>query len=156
MGVRAMIFQAVIAFCIILCIIIAILIYYSELDFTLKLVSLPFSIFFLSAFIYWVSDNLGTPVEGTPIGEFKYIHHTMKGNETIYLWIYQKEDQKHRLYQFPYTRDAAKKLAKAGEDAKKGVEISGEMAEGPSGSGHQIRIELYPTRPNMIAGPVKN
>ena len=109
-----MIFQAVIAFCIILCIIIAILIYYSELDFTLKLVSLPFSVFFLSAFIYWVSDNLGTPVEGTPIGEFKYIHHTMKGNETIYLWIYQKEDQKHRLYQFPYTRDAAKKLAEAG------------------------------------------
>ena len=83
-----MIFQAVIAFCIILCIIIAILIYYSELDFTLKLVSLPFSVFFLSAFIYWVSDNLGTPVEGIPIGEFKYIHHTMKGNETIYLWIY--------------------------------------------------------------------
>jgi IS30 family transposase len=80
----------------------------------------------------------------------------MKGNETIYLWIYQKEDQKHRLYQFPYTRDAAKKLAEAGEDAKKGVEISGEMAEGPSGSGQQIRIELYPTRPNMIVGPVKN
>jgi len=150
-----MIFQSVITFAIILCILIATLSYYSKLDFVLKLVTLPFSVFFIATFIYWTVNNIGTPQHGYPKEEFKYIHHTMKGNETIYLWIYEEKFEDHRLYEFPYDREIAKKLTEAKSDIQKGIEVSGKVKANPKGSRTEFRLELERTAPNSGVGPVK-
>lgn len=65
-------------------------------------------------------ENLGAPIVGMPTNEVTYIHHRIGSDQKIYLWAYDLEKSRDRLYVFDYSREAAKKLAEAGELAEAG------------------------------------
>lgn len=118
---------------IVLCVFVAAVSYYSNLPVLVKLVVLPFAITFSTYVWYYVYDNMGTPVEGMPQGEFTYIYHMpTSGGKDIILWSEQDDD--HRLYIFKYDRENMKKL----EDAREQQE-----AESPEGVEMEISNGMF-------------
>ena len=102
----------------ILCVIIAVMIYYSAVHVALKLVALPFTIIFAIQTAYFVYDKLGSPIEGMPIGEFEYNYHKTTG-EGDFIMLWANQDTRNRLYLFDYTRENMKKMNEAREAREK-------------------------------------
>lgn len=126
-----MIIQIVITGMIILCAFVAIINYYSNSPLIVKLLSLPFAILLSIYTIYFVYEKLGSPIEGLPVGEFKYVHHmTVNNGEEIILWA--EIDEKHRLYIFEYDRENMKKLNEAQQEGQDNgvIDTTMEMSNG--------------------------
>ncbi len=138
---------------ILLSLVIAVIIYLADVDFILKLTVLPFAIFFLSVSGLWIKENIGSPIEGMPQGEFEMLHYKMKSSDTIHLWVWEKT-RGSRVYFFPYDRETLKKLMAAEERQKAGFKIRGKMMP-PNGAGGELRMELEATMPDRTQGPSK-
>ena len=138
---------------VILCTMIAILVYHAKIDFILKLSVLPFAIFFLVVCAIWITDNIGAPIAGTPKNEFEYIHHELNGTKEIYIWVFEKK-RGSRVYVIPYDRERAKELEKGKTKKNEGMSIKGKILQ--LGRGGEFKIELEATLPNSGRGPVKD
>lgn len=70
----------------------------------------------------WLSWDLirGTPINQIPEKESLVIH-TLVEKPMVFIWV--KDEDGHRLYTFPWTKERAKKLEGAQEDMKKGHRV---------------------------------
>lgn len=103
-----------------------IMLYYSTVHSSVKALALSF--FVVTGLLVYdhYMKYIGTPVIGYPAGEFIYMHHVIQG-DTIILWLQEGDTMKHRLHEFPYQRDAAKKLDQAQKNKQYGTEVSGQF-----------------------------
>ena len=111
-----MLFQAVAIAAMILCVIVAFLIYYSYAHNLLKLIALPFVVLSSVGALFIIVQLAGAPLERMPIGKWDYIHHKANVDNTISLWVWSDRFQDQRLYRFPYDRETMKKLDQAKEE----------------------------------------
>lgn len=147
--------------CILLCILVALLMYWSTAPFLIKLLTLPFTISF-SLFIVWQMISLmGSPLKRFPIGEFTYIHHEpLNGGKAIALWVWSERFEDFRLYLFPYDRDTAKKLQKARQKKQEGKPTRGKFKSNKeTKNGQELVISPgtpRPSQPTKDATPEPN
>ena len=117
--------ELVIGFAVLLCIYLAVLMYYSNASFILKLVGLPTMSIFLIGLIYLLIIKAGAPIEQFPKDNWDYVHHEiMDGGDNIYIWANYTE-KGNRLYKIEYDRETAKKLQQAKNKSQSGTPQSG-------------------------------
>ena len=105
--------ELVIALAVLLCIYLAVLMYYSNASFIFKLIGLPGMSIFLVGLIYLLIIKAGAPIEQFPKDGWNYVHHEiMDGGDNIYIWANYTE-RGNRLYKIEYDRETAKKLQQA-------------------------------------------
>ena len=104
-------FEIIIATCLIVCVLVAVLTYQSYAHTLVKFIALPMVVAFAFMTIEHFESVRGTPIEGYPAEHFVYVHHTNEGlkGETIIIWI-KNIDNMNKMYTFPYSRDTMKKL----------------------------------------------
>ena len=130
--------ELVISLAVSLCIYLAVLMYYSNASFILKLVGLPTMSIFLIGLIYLLIIKAGAPIEQFPKDNWDYVHHEiMDGGDNIYIWAHYTE-KGNRLYKIEYNREIAKKLQKAKNKSQGGIPQSGAFQ--PNGNSN-----IYPT-----------
>ena len=117
--------ELVIALAVLLCIYLAVLMYYSNASFIFKLVGLPTMSVFLIGLVYLLIIKAGAPIEQFPKDDWNYVHHEiMDGGDNIYIWAnYTKKG--NRLYKIEYDRETAKKLQQAKNKSQGGTPQSG-------------------------------
>lgn len=100
----------------VICAITTFIIFYSRIFLTLKYLAFSLiSALFIVLFAQFYA-LLGTPFNGYPDDNFKYVHHELIDND-IYLWAYTN---KNRLYIFEYNRETAEKLNEMAKNNKTG------------------------------------
>ena len=110
------------------CCMVAYLLYYSRVHWLVKLVSLPITLVFTATMVYTAYDRMGAPIERMPVGEFEYIHHSVSTTgEFIYIWVYT-DDRGNRLHAIPYNRETAKELNRAKEQEEQGTQMLGQFS----------------------------
>ena len=121
------------------CCLVAYLLYYSSVHWLIKLVSLPVTLVFTATMVYTAYDRMGAPIERMPVGEFEYVHHIVSSTgEFIYIWVYT-DDRGNRLHAVPYNRETAKELNQAKKQEEKGEEMIGEFSIEEDASGANDR-----------------
>ena len=83
---------------------------------------------FFTVYVSFITNEefLGTPIYDFPKGEFAYVWHTVTNidnEKTITLWI--RQDDKYRLYSFPYIKAAREALKRAKKAKKNGKTMQG-------------------------------
>ena len=117
--------ELVIGFAAVLCIYLAVLMYYSNASFIFKLVGLPTMSVFLIGLVYLLIIKAGAPIEQFPKDNWNYVHHEiMDGGDNIYIWAHYTE-RGNRLYKIEYDRETAKKLQEAKNKSQSGTPQSG-------------------------------
>lgn len=128
-----------------LCLLIAVLIYYSRCSFFVKLATLPFAIITGIVSILMIIQLSGAPIPRYPKGEWEYMGHAISNNgKMVLLWAWIKEKKDHRLHTFPYDRKQVKELTKAKEKQQKGAIIKGRFDRMPAGERMLIMQESSP------------
>lgn len=135
---------AIIAVTIVFLVFTAYLGYTSSMHKSIKMLSLPL-FFLLASMVGWTYyDNLGAPIQRDVPEKFEYVAHKVTGTEFIHVYLYT-EERGDRLYVIPYTRDAAKELAKAKKMKDGGSQVVGEKkakeGEGKKGSKFKVRVK---------------
>ena len=111
---------------ILLCVIMAVLIYFSTAPFVIKLVTFPAVIFLCVAQLIYLGIIAGAPINGFPKGEWEYSAHKLEDKgETIVLWAWIENYEDYRHYRMPYNRQNAKKLNEAKIKAQMGQKVKG-------------------------------
>ena len=122
--------ELVIALAVLLCIYLAVLMYYSNASFIFKLIGLPGMSVFLIGLIYLLIIKAGAPIEQFPKDGWNYVHHEiMDGGDNIYIWANYTE-RGNRLYKIEYDRETAKKLQQAKNKTQAGIPQSGQFLPG--------------------------
>lgn len=136
----------------VLCVLIALLMYWSTAPFLIKFIALPAAIGF-SLFTIWQMILLaGAPINAVPKDGFRYVHHELlNGGKAIALWAHVDEYEDYRLYVFPYSRKTAKKLKEAQQEKKKGKEAKGKFKKTKQG----FELSLSPGIPRKQTRPNK-
>lgn len=133
-----MIINIVLLLTLLVCLLVAVLLYYTEANFMLKLVALPFTIASGAMFVYTLIALSGAPIESYPRSEFKYFSHAIVDNgKNIILLAWPQDLEDFRLYKFPYDREVQKKLAEANKKTKEGKSTTGTFSQKKTG------IELF-------------
>lgn len=116
--------------------------YTSSMHKLIKLLALPLFLA-LSGLVGWnYHDNLGAPIAREIPEKFDYVAHKVTGDEYIHVYIYTKE-RGDRLYIIPYTRDAARELAKAKEMAEQGMPVEGtNKPKGKTGEANDFKVRI--------------
>jgi hypothetical protein len=143
--------EVIIFGCVLLCVLVALLMYWSTAPFLVKLITLPFTIVF-SLFIIWQMILMaGAPIKAFPEGEFSYVHHeNLNGGKAIALWAWTEQHQDFRLFLFPYDRETAKKLQKAQQKRKQGRKINGKFKKNQAiKGGSELVIQEGNPRPGQ-------
>jgi|SaaInlV_125m_DNA_1040241.scaffolds.fasta_scaffold130046_2 hypothetical protein len=143
-----MIFEIVLGLGLLVCFFMAFLMYTSAAPFLVKLIAMPTAVVYLIMCVYLIVVLSGAPIKNEPEGVWTYVHHEVVG-DNIVLWAYWGEENKHRLYEFEYDREKAKKLNEAKEGRKKGVAQNGEFKNPPEGNGRsQIILDRNAPEPH--------
>ncbi len=92
---------------------IAFMVYWSNAHWTIK-VSILVALLAVGVLAYeHYTDSLGTPILTKPEGTVGYVHHMVGGDPAVItLWTFDV-NQRHKLYQFPFTRGDAMQLEAA-------------------------------------------
>ena len=147
--------EAVIFGSVVLCIMVALLMYWSVAPFIVKLLTLPFAIGFSLYTIWTTVALLGSPINGFP-PEFRYVHHEItNGGKGIALWVYTEAHEDYRLYVFPYNRENAKKLQKAQQSKKQGKPVDGKFKK-KKDKKEGLELVLTPGKPIKQHRPPKD
>jgi len=118
-----------------ICCIVAVLVYYSTAPFFIKLTALPVVLVLCTSLVLTTIDRMGAPIKSFPTGQFDYVHHiTAQQGEVILLWATTKE-KGTRLYMFPYSRETQKELDEAKKDQVAGKPQVGEFDTDPKNGG---------------------
>ncbi len=128
--------ELIITTCLILCILVAILTYKSYGHVAVKLITLPLVIFFSLITITYFMSIRGTPIADHPEEHFTYIHHEVElvnNEQEIVLWI-KDDNNRNKMFTFPYDRDTMKKLNEMKEEKEKGTGQPAEFIPGTNGS----------------------
>jgi hypothetical protein len=121
-----------------ICCIVAVLVYYSTAPFVIKLTALPVVLVLCTSLVLTTIERMGAPIKDFPEGEFDYVHHiTAQQGEVILLWA-TTEEKGTRLYMFNYTRETQKELDKAKQEQSQGNPQVGEFTDDPAGGGDPI------------------
>ena len=121
-----MIFTVLMALAVLVCVMMAVLIYFSKAPFAIKLSTLPMVILFCISLLIYLVTIAGAPIERVPRGEWEYIHHTTENQgQTIVLWAWVDSFEDYRQYKFPYTRETIKKLNMAQKKRRAGIKNKG-------------------------------
>lgn len=105
-------------------------------------------IILMYAFSYsYYIDNLGLPKNEFPSEDFIYIYHENTTDSKTLLWAVMVEDQTHRLFQFDYDRETAKKLEQAKQAKENGKMMRGEITSDSSSGSLMLGFELDEYRP---------
>ena len=132
-----------------LCTIVAFILYKFKIDFFLKLITLPLLIIFLVSVIYTLIVLAGAPIKGFPKNKFDYVAHTVtEQGKTIVLWAWPKDLEDFRLYTFPYSRKVEKQLQKAAQKGKKS-KVEGEFKTRQQGGKRFQELFLYESKPEL-------
>ena len=128
--------ELVIALAVLLCMYLAVLMYYSNASFIFKLIGLPGMSFFLVGLTYLLIIKAGAPIEQFPKDDWNYVHHEiMDGGDNIYIWAnYTKKG--NRLYKIEYDRETAKKLQQAKNKTQAGTLQSGKFSTGSNSNNY--------------------
>lgn len=117
------------------CCVVAYLLYYSRAHWIVKMMSLPLVIVLTTTMVYTAFDRMGAPIENYPEGKFSYVFHSVSSDgKLIYIWVETKE-RGNRLHAIPYNRETAKKLEEAQRAEKQGSEQVGQFAVETEDSG---------------------
>jgi hypothetical protein len=142
-----MIFEIVLGLGLLVCFFMALLMYTSAAPFLIKLVAMPTAVVYLVMCLYLIVILSGAPIKSEPKGVWTYVHHEVVG-ETIVLWAYWGEDNRHRLYEFDYDREKAKKLNEAKDGRQSGNPQNGEFKKPPEGGRSQILLNRSSVEPH--------
>lgn len=133
---------AIIAVTIVFLVFTAYLGYTSSMHKSIKMLSLPLFLLLASMVGWTYYDNLGAPIQREVPEKFEYVAHKVTGTEFIHVYLYTKE-RGDRLYVIPYTRDAAKELAKAKKMVDGGAEVIGEKdAKESKGNNKSFKVRV--------------
>jgi hypothetical protein len=129
-----MLFTITVASSLLLVIVFSLLIYYSNAHFFVKAFTLPSVILSVAVFFYVQYYYAGAPIHSHPTNEFEYISHRIEDKgRTVYLWVWSKEFNDHRLYVFPYDRENAKDMAKAKQFTLNGFPVTASIEKKKDG-----------------------
>lgn len=126
-------------------VIMAITVYYSNINFIIKMFALPLIFVLMTLVGYYIHIELGRPVNKKPM-EFELVHfEVMDSGNSIVIWV--NEDNRPRLYKFPYDRDTAKKLKEAldKKNSQKGMKVEGKFVEVEKPGGVEQTFEYNTT-----------
>lgn len=122
------------------CVLLAVLLYYSKVNSIFKGIALPSAIAVSLYFIYFVMEIAGAPVSKFPEHDFQYLGHDVDdGGKTLILWTWDFDKEDYRQYKFAYTRENAKKLNQAREQKQRGTPMKGNFKKD---SGGEFRLTL--------------
>lgn len=111
-----------------LCVILAVLTYFTSAPFAVKLITFPLVILLGVAQLIYLGILAGAPINGFPKGEWEYAAHKLENKgETIVLWAWVEKYEDYRHYRMPYTRNTAKKLNEAKLKSKLGQKVKGKF-----------------------------
>ena len=127
--------------------------YRSSLPNFVKLLSLPLIIVYFGVAGYLYNDALGAPIKKGLALEFRYLHHTIKG-DCLLIWAYTDE-RGNRLYKLPYNRETAKALEEAKKKQQEGAEITLKGDKEPKENGYRVQWRVEETRPATTDGETK-
>lgn len=103
------------------------------------MVLIPAAMVLCASMFLTIKEIQSLPIEGMPVEEFQMVHHVTDGT-TIYLWAVEGEDEFPKTFVFPYTDDAARKLAEGEQSNQNGVPIMMEVKPGSEEGGGVITI----------------
>jgi len=98
-----------------------------------KMIAIPVCLMLATTLGVYYKSQLGKPIKSMPPAEWVYIHH-VANSERIELWV--KVGGESRVYCFPFTDEAQKKLAEAAEASQNGQAVEGKELDVPQGTEH--------------------
>ena len=138
-------FEIIIATCLTLCVLVAILTYQSHAQIAIKFVTLPLVVVFAFMTIQHFESIRGTPIEGYPEEHFTYVHHVNEGSqgEIIIIWIKDVKNM-NKMFTFPYNRDIMKKLNQMKKKQEEGTQDSkGQFRNPNQGNNEEVVLHDY-------------
>lgn len=138
---------------VLICVILAFLIYYSNAYDTVKLVTLPLTIAFFVWYVVYFISLTGAPLRQYPPGEWQYVNHLIvdKG-ENVVLWAWVDDFNDYRLYIFPFDEKDGKKLEMARQESKQNITKKGKFVKERNG---ERVLEMETALPSNVTNQVK-
>lgn len=108
---------------------------------------IPLSLFFILGTYFYINDLLGYPTVKTNEKDFYLLNYFIgPDEESIYLWVIIKGENKPKAITLPYTADDHKSLENMKESLKNGEPIEGEFyaeigEQGMTSDGHPAQDE---------------
>jgi hypothetical protein len=116
---------------------VAFLVYWSNAHWSIK-VSVLVALLLTGVMAYEnYVNSLGTPILAKPDGQVGYVYHIIGGDPAVItLWAFDTEFR-HKLYQYPFTREDAKQLEEAKNRSEQGPpqQLDYESTDGVGGPG---------------------